>query len=442
MAEMIRLSRRILHMSTLHPLVPSTAPVTVLGQGVARIPTAGKIRAGIKVLTQKAAASLRARELYEQGVTAGWSFDQIEQAIVAAVPALKHPLVPRNVPWFTVRGQDFPNPILAQQILDAYGEDRGDGRHLYRFPAVFPSDRWQTVMPHELAAWGKHEKRYWSEYAADGRTRMCMCHAPVPMQPSGKRALRLFGGRKAMPRAENGGRCDPEACAEYQARQCNLSGRFLFFIPGIRSISAFELHTNSFYAMNAAIQKFETIAFMRGGRISGFLDSERTPFWFSKRLMEVAHIDELGQAVRVPQWIIELEAPVDVTALMREGEDEALLAQADAATQVLTGQGPTNVEAIAVTDAFSSDQDPTEPVPSPIGSAGDAASPSEAAVMGRVQDYGITAVRFEDYARRRWGVGWKLNPRGRRRVWDELERYRHDPQGYADKIDTELHQAG
>ena len=62
--------------------------------------------------------------------------------------------------------------------------------------------------------------------------------------------------------------------------------------------------------------------------------------------------------------------------------------------------------------------------------------------MGRVQDYGITAVRFEDYARRRWGVGWKLNPRGRRRVWDELERYRHDPQGYADKIDTELHQAG
>jgi recombination directionality factor gp3-like protein len=65
--------------------------------------------------------------------------------------------------------------------------------------------------------------------------------------------------------------CDPELCREYQNRQCNLSGRFIFFIPDIKSIGAFELHTNSFYAMNAAIQKFATIAFMRGGRISGFL---------------------------------------------------------------------------------------------------------------------------------------------------------------------------
>jgi len=403
-----------------------------------RIPTAGKIRAGIKVLTQKAAALPRARELYEQGVAAGQTFDQIEQAIVAALPALKHPLVPRNVPWFTVRGQDFPNPALAQQILDAYAEDRGEGRHLYRFPVVFPSDQWQTVMPHELAAWGTHEKRYWSEYADDGRTRMCMCHAPVPMLPSGKRALRLFGGRKTVPRAENGGRCDPEACAEYQSRQCNLSGRFLFFIPGIRSISAFELHTNSFYAMNAAIQKFQTIAFMRGGRISGFLDRERTPFWFGKRLMEVAHIDEQGQAVRVPQWIIELEAPVDVTALLREGEDEAVLAQAETATQVLSGNAPLVAAPAEVTDAA-----PAAPEPSvPTAKALDGQPPSVEAVLARAQDLGVASERFEDYARRRWGAGWKLNPHGRRRVLDELERYRNDPQGYADKIDAELRQAG
>ena len=30
--------------------------------------------------------------------------------------------------------------------------------------------------------------------------------------------------------------------------------------------------------MNAANQKFETIGFLRGGRISGFLDRQRTPF--------------------------------------------------------------------------------------------------------------------------------------------------------------------
>lgn len=237
---------------TLHD---SASPPTVLGQVSARIPVGGKIRAGIKVLTGKAAAQPKAKALYERGVAAGQSFDQIERAISEALPQLKNPLVPRNVAWFTVRPQDFPNPEIAQQILDGYAEDRGEGRHLYRFPVVFPSDHWQIVMPHELAAWGTHEKRFWSAYSPDGRLRHCMTHAPVPLDNTGRRTIRIFGGRKTVARETNAGLCDPENCAEYQQRQCNLSGRFLFFIPGIRSISAFELHTNSFYAMNAAIQK-------------------------------------------------------------------------------------------------------------------------------------------------------------------------------------------
>ena len=46
--------------------------------------------------------------------------------------------------------------------------------------------------------------------------------------------------------------------------------------------------------MNAAIQTFETISFLRGGRISGFLDRERTPFYLSKKLQKVVHIDDHG----------------------------------------------------------------------------------------------------------------------------------------------------
>ena len=229
-------------------------------------------------------------------------------------PNIKTPLVPKNVPWFTVRARDFPNPEIAQQILDAFGEDRGDGvTRLYRFPVVFPSDMWQAVMPHELVAWGANEKKFWCEYSPDGRVRYCKCYAPVPSGPHGKRAIRIFGGRKTMLRQENGGLCDPELCREYQNRQCNLSGRFIFFIPGIKSISAFELHTNSFYAMNAAIQKFETIAFMRGGRLSGFLDGKRTLFYFTRYSAKCRISTRQGRAVRVPHWIIELEAPVDVT---------------------------------------------------------------------------------------------------------------------------------
>ena len=412
----------------------TTAAPTLLGQGPARIPTGGKIRAGIKVLTKKAAGEPKAKAIYEQGVAAGQSFEQIERAIIEALPDLKTPLVPRNVPWFTVRAQDFPNPEVARAILEAYGEERGEGRRLYRFPVVFPSDYWQTVMPHELAAWGTHEKHYWSQYSADGRVRHCMCHAPVPVDETGRRTIRLFGGRKTMIREDNGGLCDPESCREYQQRQCNLTGRFLFFIPGIRSISAFELHTNSFYAMNAAIQKFETVGFLRGGRISGFLDRQRTPFYLTKKLMEVAHIDEQGRAVRVPQWIIDLEAPVDVTALLRENEDaETALVQAQLATQVLQGS------------SVAASAEPLQPEATEVASVEAPplreGHPSLEQLMARVQAYRIAPERYQTYADRRWGRGWKINPHGRARAWDELERYRNDPQGYLDKIESELHLA-
>lgn len=427
-----------------HPVVtvqgsPCSVP-TLLGQAPARISTGGKIRAGIKVLTKKAADEPKAQAIYDQGVAAGQSFEQIERAITAALPDLKTPLVPRNVPWFTVRAQDFPNPEIARQILEAYGDDRGEGRRLYRFPVVFPSDHWQTVMPHELAAWGTHEKHYWSQYSADGRVRHCLCHAPVPVDDSGRRTIRLFGGRKTMLREDNGGRCEPEACHEYQQRQCNLTGRFLFFIPGIRSISAFELHTNSFYAMNAAIQKFETVAFLRGGRISGFLDRERTPFYFTKTLKEVAHIDEQGRAVRVPQWIIDLEAPVDVTALLRDSEDaETALVQAQLASQLLQG------EPSATRRDFSLDAPESPPASTeqalPVEEAMSDGCPTLEQLMARAQAYGIVRERYQAYTDRRWGRGWKLNPHGRVRAWDELERYCNDPQGYRDKIETELQRA-
>lgn len=457
----------------------SRALPTVLGQGPARIPTGGKIRAGIKVLTKKAAENPKAREIYEQGLAAGQSFEQIEKAIGEALPSLKTPLVPKNVPWFTVRAQDFPNPEIARQILDAHGEDRGDGvKRLYRFPAVFPSDMWQVVMPHELASWGLSEKRFWSQYSPDGRVRHCMCYAPVPRDDTGKRAIRVFGGRKAALRDENGGMCDPERCREYQQRQCNLSGRFVFFIPGIRSISAFELHTNSFYAMSAAIQKFETIAFLRGGRLSGFLDANRTPFYFTKKLRDVPHIDEQGRAVRVAQWIIDLEAPVDVTALLRENDDEeTAIVNAQRASQILEGRigvgderadsaGCDTIATHTPQDLSSEAQARPQSVATQTASTGEStydasppagskttsargtidrasaaqpsSGPSLELVMGAAQAYGIDPARYEEYADRRWGSGWKLNANGRRSALEEVERYRNDPDGYLDKIESEL----
>ena len=405
---------------------PGSLP-TLLGQAPARIPTGGKIRPGIMVLTRKAAERTEAKAIYTQGVAEGRSFEAIEKELAQALPQLKSPLVPRNVPWFTVRRSDFPNPEIAREILDTYGEDRGQGHRLYRFPVVFPSDHWQTVMPHELAAWSTHEKRFWSQYSPDGQVRHCIRHAPVPVDDTGRRTIRVFGGRKTMPREENGGICNPETCPEYQARQCNLTGRFLFFIPGIRSISALELPTTSFYAMSAAIQRFQAIAQMRGGRISGFLGRDRTSFFLTKVLKEVPHIDEQGRAVRVPQWIIELEAPVDVTALLRDHEDaETAIQQARLATQVLENSHtpPDAVNASAESDAAA--QYP--------------GCPTLEQLLDRAQAMGVPRERYAAYADRRWGRGWRVNPHGRGRAWDELDRYRNDPAGYLDKIETELSQ--
>jgi hypothetical protein len=103
-----------------------TAP-TLLGRTPPRIPVAGRIRAGIKVLTRRAAENELVRAIYERGVGQGKSFDTIEREIAAAAPDLKNPLTPKNVPYFTVRGEDFPNPEIAPQITELFAEDRGDG---------------------------------------------------------------------------------------------------------------------------------------------------------------------------------------------------------------------------------------------------------------------------------------------------------------------------
>ena len=70
-----------------------------------------------------------------------------------------------------------------------------------------------------------------------------------------------------------------------------------------------------------------------------------------------------------------------------------------------------------------------------------AGHPTLEQLMARVQAGGIAPDLYQTYADRRWGTGWKINPHGRARAWNELERYRNDPQGYLDKIESELQAA-
>ena len=89
--------------------------------------------------------------------------------------------------------------------------------------------------------------------------------------------------------------------------------------------------------MNAARQTLETVGFLRGGRIGGFLDG-RTSFWLTKREHEVAMIGEDGQPRRVAQWLIELEAPLDLTRLLAVHGDEIRLDEAKRVVALLAGR--------------------------------------------------------------------------------------------------------
>ena len=129
----------------------------------------------------------------------------------------------------------------------------------------------------------------------------------------------------------------------------------------------------------------------------------------------------------VPQWIIELEAPVDVTALLRDHEDEeTAIQQARLATQVV--------------ESSHTAADAVDAPPESAAVAQRPGRPTLEQLLERAQGMGVPRERYAAYADRRWGRGWRINPHGRGRAWDELDRYRNDPAGYLDKIEAELNQ--
>jgi len=82
-----------------------------------RLPTSGKIRPGIKVLTAKAAGINGTAKVYEEGIRAGSSFDEIAKNLIKISGCPETPLVPRNVPFFRVSGDDFTAPESASEIM-------------------------------------------------------------------------------------------------------------------------------------------------------------------------------------------------------------------------------------------------------------------------------------------------------------------------------------
>ena len=196
---------------------------------------------------------------------------------------------------------------------------------------------------------------------------------------------------------------------------------------------------------------------MRGGRLAGFLDQHRTPFYFSKKLRDVSHIDlKTGQSVRSAHWIIELEAPIDVSSLLIQHDDESALHLADQAAHILQGQNEQQdiasaqlrpdealdvpLEQPAPSEASMQQKAPTDSTPlappQQVNNCGEDEAIST--LFDLAVAYGVDRDRFGLFADRQWGAGWRRNVNGRQRVLAELERYQNDPEGFCEKVNARL----
>lgn len=338
-------------------------PRSLVEERAIRPPTIGKIRPGIKVLTRKAQENQKAVDLYRTMTAAGDSFETIGKVIESQL-RLSNALVPKNVPYFVCRRSDFSNPATADEILKLYGEDRGDGIRLYRFPVMFAFDDWLRNVPNEMAVYTTTSRQFFSQYGPDGK-RYCKTYAPVEKAERAQRVKRTFGGRLIVHRQDDDipdGVCDPQVCPQYQARKCNLSATFLFVIPEIKGLGLIELPTNSIYVLQKAYSAMQTVSLARG-RLTG------TRFWLSKREFDITRIDDNGQAVRQKQMLTVLDADIDLGALLDaadgavpalESANQAVaLIEATGDTQVIESQG-SGSQPESSTDPADYEPDPNE----------------------------------------------------------------------------------
>lgn len=288
---------------------------SVVEERALRPPVIGHIRPGIKVLTAKARGNAQAVGIYNDMVSQGHPFDAIAKVIESKCN-LKNALVPKNTAYFTCRRADFNNPDVADEILRLYGEDRGDGVKLYRFPVLFAFNDWMQNLPNQMTVYGTNGRKFFSQYERDG-IRYCMTYAKIERDPRAQRTVRHFGGRTVIRRQDEAipdGICDPEQCPQYQARHCNLSASFVFAVPDIKGLGLIELPTNSIYVLQKAYSAMQTVQLARG-KLTG------TRFWITKREFDITRINEHGEAVRASQMLTVLDADIDIGALLDAADD-------------------------------------------------------------------------------------------------------------------------
>ncbi|MCU6502353.1 hypothetical protein LPN04_31610 [Rugamonas sp. A1-17] len=277
----------------------------------------GKIRPGIKLLTNNAKNNPKAVQIYESGVRDFRKFSDIEKDITAATN-IKNPLYPRNTQHFNIAASDFGMPEIAELLLKSFGEirDANEDPKLYRFPIVFHSDALGDIFPNKLVRHGG-KPGYESVYLPDG-LRYCQF---LPEVTSTMFAEQKAQRIKKVPRREKQirGLCEPGQCPEYQQGQCKFSGRLHFYIPGVPT-GLVSLETSSEYAAEGIWSELSRIseAFGHIPRVNTKKPGSYL-YYLTKVLEKRTYFDENGQEKTGMQWVPKLEADLDIGSLMLSG---------------------------------------------------------------------------------------------------------------------------
>ncbi|CAG9180513.1 hypothetical protein LMG23992_04261 [Cupriavidus laharis] len=427
-----------------------SSPRSLIEERPARPPIIGKIRPGIKVLTKAAKANPEAVKIHDAMLALGESFESIGNEIERKTK-LRNALVPKNTGWFTCRGSDFTNPATAEEILQKYGEDRGDGLKLWRFPVIFAFDDWLANMPNQLKVWGSRGLQYFSDYGPDGK-RYCKMYAAPEVDQRAQRAKRLFGGRTIILRQDNAipdGVCDPHQCPQYQDRKCNLSASFFFAIPDVRGLGLIELPTNSIYVLQKAYAAMQTVAMARGGRLAGMR------FWLSKKAVEITRISEDGLPIRQEQMLTMLDAEIDLGALL-DGADQLAIEGASHAVALLEGTSAATEDVPLASTGEFADAVPVATVSE--GTAGAVPEPGMPTMAGASDPedresmladlaarLGMAAgqekIDLLTFARIEYGQGWTKRPKDIDSLIGEMQTALVNPMAFREQVHARVREA-
>jgi hypothetical protein len=292
---------------------------------------AGRIRPGTKVPTKTCRASPDAMRILKEGRLAGKKTRFIEAEITAATK-IKHPLYPRNSPFFRVLRDDFAHsPKVVESLLDLYGTDEDGEQVLAGFPVVFPGDTVSSFIRDRFeSSHGAADLRKWSAEGGDGK-RYCMALPKLPAAGASR-------VKQLMRVAEVQGACEPNACASYGAGQCKYKASIQFYIPGVATTLPFEMATGSEIATGETWQALKRIEELLGTIPKAW--KGQPLFALRKRQAERSYIDEQGQPAKGLQWVPWLDTNVDLAEILLELEATGKLLPAAMVEQKSSEQAP------------------------------------------------------------------------------------------------------